>query len=66
VDQVLPVAAQVSDHYLCARGELSSPGCAIHPGERQEQNSSPAQRFPRVAPSRRSGAEVMRVAIVGW
>ena len=32
---MLPLAAQVSDHYLCTRGELSSSGCAFHPGERQ-------------------------------
>jgi hypothetical protein len=27
------VAGKVSDHYLCAWGELSSSGRAIHPGE---------------------------------
>jgi hypothetical protein len=36
----LPVAAQVSDHYLCARGEPSSPGCRSHPGETHEWNRS--------------------------
>ena len=28
-------AAQVSDHYLCKGGELSSSSCAFHPGEWQ-------------------------------
>jgi hypothetical protein len=32
--QVMPLAAQVSDHYLRTGGELSSSGCAFHPGER--------------------------------
>ena len=27
------VAGKISDHYLCAWGELSSSGRAIHPGE---------------------------------
>ena len=30
----LGVAAQINDHYRCAWGEISSSGCAIHPGER--------------------------------
>jgi hypothetical protein len=37
------VAAHLSDHYLCAGGELSSSGCAIHPGEAPTGNGSAAQ-----------------------
>jgi len=36
--QVLPVAARITDHYLCVWGESSSSGCAFHPGERPTRN----------------------------
>jgi hypothetical protein len=34
---VLPLAAQVTDHYLRREGELSSSSCGFHPGERQKR-----------------------------
>jgi hypothetical protein len=40
---VLPLAAQVSDHYLHTGGELSSSSCAFHPGERQTRTGPAVQ-----------------------
>jgi hypothetical protein len=37
------VAGKVSDHYLCAWGELSSSGRAIHPGEAPQRPSAPTE-----------------------
>src|SRR5262245_17099423 len=40
VVQVLPVAAGISDHHLCVWGELSSSGCAFHPGEADQEQKA--------------------------
>jgi hypothetical protein len=38
VIQVLPVAARTITHHLRAQGDLSSSGCASHPGEKRAQS----------------------------
>lgn len=48
-----PLVTQLSDHYLCAEGELSSSGCAIHPGERPT-GADLRCRFSTIARSRRA------------
>ena len=35
--RTLGVATRINDHYRCAWGEMSSSGCAIHPGERPRE-----------------------------
>ena len=50
---MLPLAAPVSDHYLHTGGELSSSGCAFHPGERPTSTGLRC-RSSTMTPSRRT------------
>ena len=52
------VASKVSDHYLCAWGELSSSGCAIHPGETPSTEAYLRRGLSTMTRARRPGLQL--------